>query len=687
MAQAAIHPSARPSNTLDAFIERLPASSIWLPLVLMGIAFLVRIPDLAGLATRGDEWWTVREVIDFSNRHALSYFVFLRGWTIIGGDSHEWLRLFSVLCGTLSVGAIWWWLKPMRGSTIAVIAALLLALSPLSLQYSRSLRFYSYHILMAVLFFGVYARVVFSHTRPSRGVIAVLLIVGILFATSHLMGWVLLGLVVVHTAIFKLKLPRWVYLGAVVLAIGGFVVLLLSPELINQLYQFAQRAGNGAVIREYVGGRGITLVTFGKLGTQYHNFVLGSNVYIFDLVLVVPALLLASVLSMVGLWRLWRTERAAFGWILIGCIGFILLLYGVFDSFLPADASGSVTVRYTVAAFPLFIWLIAEGIAGLGRWLRPIGLVAFVGISVAGIASYYNPTFENKDDLFLALFDVAADAETRPLTLIVDGRASESVEYIVPTRGTTTIIRPQALDTAFAQLPNGGAYWISNDWRRQFACENSAHLGRLSQWEETYQSVRFPQFVYGYEIGTPATIRADGALPTPRTLFDLRYQDLTLPRAFTWDDEARMISGVFPLPSCTGDLTWESMTLNTDASGILIASHLVGDAAIPNGTQIATLTVMDAAGTMQTFPLYKDQHSQSWNTSACANCLSIMTWRKYIHLVGGSRYPEAYNDFTAHIWGTEIAFPAPIDVQAITLTVEPLPDDAQLNVWGLYQVR
>jgi hypothetical protein len=663
----------------------LPGMSIWMPLLLMAAALVIRLPELSGMIPIGDEWGTVREVMDFSNRHALSYFAFLRVWLEAGGESPEWLRLFSVLCGVLSVGAVWLWLKPARGTTIALVAALLIALSPMSLFYSRLLRFYSYHLLMAILFFAVYFQVAFSQQKPKSGQIAALIGVGLLFGTSHLMAWLCIGLTILHYAIFRLRIPRWVYAAGIAAVIVGAALILLFPGILNEAYMFAQRAGNSYVILEYTNPRGITLVTAGKLGLQYHQMVLGMQVYPFDLPIVIPALLLTAGLLAVGLWRLWKAGRSWLAYAVIVGAGHIALLYLVFDSLLPAEVYRSVAIRYTLAAAPIFIWVVAEGIVGLGRRIGWIGGAAFLAFSVIGVVSYFNPTQRDQSDMVLPAFAINDDAQTRPVMIVADGRSGALIDYYIPL--TDNLTRWSAFDDVTPQLdqlpPGSGVFWMSNDWRRQFACQFNRQLETLSAWNESYAFVLFPQFVYGYDLGTPAAIRADGGVPLPRAIFGLPLQDLSLPQTFMWDEQPRSVSGMMTMPTCDDRPTWSRNGLAGSASRLLLASHLIGADSVPDGTLIGYLQVTGTDGEIARLEVRKGAQTQAWNDGACSGCESVLQWRKFFHAVGNSGYPEAYQDFTAHIWGTELALDGQTDIESITIEVEP-DFGAEWNIWGLY---
>jgi hypothetical protein len=363
-----------------------------------------------------------------------------------------------------------------------------------------------------------------------------------------------------------------------------------------------------------------------------------------------------------------------------------MLLYLVVDALLPPEVWRSIEIRYTLAAAPIFIWVVAEGIVGLGRRIAWVGGAAFLAFSLIGIAAYYNPTQRDDSDRVLPAYAINDDAETRPVMIVADGRSGALIDYYIPI--TENVTRWSAFDDVTPQLnqlpPGSGVYWMSNDWRRQFACQFNRQLETLSAWNESYAFVFFPQFVYGYDLGTPAAIRADGSVPLPRAIFGLPLQDLSLPQTFVWDEQPRSVGGMMTLPTCDDRLTWKRDGLAGSASGLLLASHLIGVDSAPDGTLIGHIEVTASDGTLTRFEVRKGTQTQSWNAGGCgAGCESVLQWRKFFHAIGNSGYPEAYQDFTAHIWGAELALDGRTDIESIALEVEP-DFEAEWNIWGLY---
>ena len=86
--------------------------------------------------------------------HPPLYYAVLRGWTLLLGTGPIVLRLFSVWVGVLAVPLIYLAGRRLLSRRIALLAALLLAISPLGIYYSQEVRMYG---LMALFSIGILA--------------------------------------------------------------------------------------------------------------------------------------------------------------------------------------------------------------------------------------------------------------------------------------------------------------------------------------------------------------------------------------------------------------------------------------------------------------------------------------------------------------------------------------------------
>jgi mannosyltransferase len=125
----------------------------------------VLIPDIAEMLTNAqgkNEQLILQQVMhEWAKREVGNpplYYVFLRFWMAIGRDELT-VRLFSVLAGILSIPMLYWLSKAMFNETVGVFSALLLATSPLHVDYSQQARMYP--LITLLILVSVYCTIRF----------------------------------------------------------------------------------------------------------------------------------------------------------------------------------------------------------------------------------------------------------------------------------------------------------------------------------------------------------------------------------------------------------------------------------------------------------------------------------------------------------------------------------------------
>ncbi len=123
------------------------------PLALALVAFLLRIPDLGAQSLWRDEV----DVLRFANEPAAQllhnlaqikyngplYYIFMRGWLALAGESEFALRFLAACAGVLAVCLTWWIGRALIGRRAAWLAALLVAVSPYMVWYSQEAKMYA----------------------------------------------------------------------------------------------------------------------------------------------------------------------------------------------------------------------------------------------------------------------------------------------------------------------------------------------------------------------------------------------------------------------------------------------------------------------------------------------------------------------------------------------------------------
>jgi hypothetical protein len=86
--------------------------------------------------------------------HPPGYYLFLHGWMQVAGQSEFALRFLAVMGGMLSVALVLTVARRWFGDRLALLAAILMAVQPMGVQYGREARMYTW--TMAAVLLGVY---------------------------------------------------------------------------------------------------------------------------------------------------------------------------------------------------------------------------------------------------------------------------------------------------------------------------------------------------------------------------------------------------------------------------------------------------------------------------------------------------------------------------------------------------
>jgi 4-amino-4-deoxy-L-arabinose transferase-like glycosyltransferase len=161
------------------------------------------------------------------------YFLLLRVWMNIFGDSDTALRMFSVVTGALTIPAMFVFVRKLFDQRIGFIAAGILTILPVHVQYSQEARAYALILLLSILAsWAVWSAYQTIGTRDERRY----WVYYVLFATACLYAhYYSVGVLIAH-GLFALAQPKGTRLALVkrmALAAAAvsalFVPWLLSP--------------------------------------------------------------------------------------------------------------------------------------------------------------------------------------------------------------------------------------------------------------------------------------------------------------------------------------------------------------------------------------------------------------------------------------------------------------------------
>lgn len=359
-------------------------STIWLVAGVLLLAVLLRFYGLGAESLWLDEATSLvvadnppAQVIALTaaDIHPPLYYLLLRTWLVFG-QSETALRSLSAVIGALSVAALYGLGKALWGPAAGVLAALLLAVSPLHIWYSQETRMYGLMALWAILA----SWLMFSawEQRSWLRWAGYSLVVAMGMYTHYYFGFVVLGhnlfvgYLLLRRAVAQGTLRRWVVVQAT-------WVLLFVPWLPTVVRQI--RGGGGAWVAHAVGRPTIQV-----LWDTYIGFTIGP---VREMIPLWPrrAAYVAYLLMLgVAIWTVFRTSRGQEqprGWT-VADRGVFCLLWGAAPIgivWLASQLKPMYSLRYLLPFLPPFYLLLAVGFDGLMRRKAAIGL-ALAGVLV-----------------------------------------------------------------------------------------------------------------------------------------------------------------------------------------------------------------------------------------------------------------------------------------------------------------
>jgi len=391
-------------------------------------------------------------VVRMSESTPWTYFVGLHEWIYRTGSQAEWvLRLPSALAGLGLVAAVYWLGRLLAGRSAALIAASLVALSPLVLQYAQQVRVYVFLMLAVTVAVAASVSATRSTRRPGRW----LLVAG---AASVLATWLH------YTGVFVIApLAIWVGLQpglrrsarAAFIATNALALIPLVPLYLDQ----RSHSPEG----QLVGIPGLTWTTAAQvLGTPFD----GRTIAELDAFRVIGVLVIAT--SVVAVTIVWRRRRLE-SWGLLSIIAVAplaaLLALGI-------DGQHVVLTRYTAVAAPFLLIILAIAVTRLPlRWGGALAIAA-LAVAIAGVVRTHQPSGYHLDakgaidfiqqhrrpnDTVITpgshgsepQFNYYAARRLRPLPRMVGGNNPQAVRAILRAKQRTWTItaRPAGADT------------------------------------------------------------------------------------------------------------------------------------------------------------------------------------------------------------------------------------------------
>jgi hypothetical protein len=307
----------------------------------------------------------VLEILAYSatnvREHPPGYYLMLHLWMLVTGQSEFALRFVAVIGGTLSVALVAVLARRWFGDRLAVVAAILMAIQPMAVQYGREARMYTW--AMAAVLAGVYLldRAI-VHNRWRDWILFALITLATI-SLHYLTALLLLAYGLFLALRWRMLTGRWRF------------ALVLALLTVGPLAWIASQPGprNSALLMIQEGLR--TGWSPARLEPVYTRLALGGAA---DTMHLAQSLTLASIswlLALLGIGAMTPPNgqsRRSLQWLL----ALILLVPPIVASFLFAVMIG----RHYSFTVGLFVIGVALGVMALFRLARPIGVVVLAAM-------------------------------------------------------------------------------------------------------------------------------------------------------------------------------------------------------------------------------------------------------------------------------------------------------------------
>jgi mannosyltransferase len=375
-------------------------------------------------------WQDIPGVLKVSDNHPPLYYLLMKAWTSIAGEGEIALRIPSVCFSTAAVALTYFLMRRLSSEATSLLAALIVAVSPLQVMAGQEARMYPLLELFAVAS-TLALTVAVIHPSWPRWAGYTLLAAGLVY-TQYLGALVLVGQAAWLLLYERRRVREWLW------SIAG-ITLLYLPWVSSFAYQTARP--------QHWFWAGRKLQDLADLASLYAfgGSLFGSGHYILPHLQVSPQQFVATAPFMIlagwGAATLDSRSRA-----LIGLP--IVLTVGVTSLALPA-----LYPRWFSFLFPLYAGLLAAGLLNLAEMLHrqaavsrqgAVAILAAASLVLGGfvlVRYYTDPYFRVFHWRDAAAF-VAAQAEPHDLFLYVDSTAKLPFTYYYRRPQASMILTP-----------------------------------------------------------------------------------------------------------------------------------------------------------------------------------------------------------------------------------------------------
>ncbi|MCF5691024.1 hypothetical protein GIV23_04200 [Pseudomonas sp. PA-1-2A] len=352
----------------------------WVPI--LALAMALRFYHLTSAAIWGDEgsslllseyaladlWFHAAHDV-----HPPLYFLLLRGWIEVFGDSIGSIRSLSAIPGVAVVGLGIWLTRQLSTRRAAVLAGILLVLLPTAVRYSQEVRMYS---LLGVWLLGATLALVYWVRQPERA--RYLAVYVLLMSAGFYTHYFTALCVLVHWAYLGLQAPAQRLITRPAWWVANVAIVLLYLPWLPNLLGLVQHVEQLKVGGDIGWEEPVNLLSLPSMVWQFllQDDGLGLWPPLFWLL---PLLLAVVVVS-----TAWRNNAARLP--ALFCLLPLLLVYGV--SFIsPVFIERYLTVY--ALGLPIVLALAIDRLPSRLSWLGVALFALFVGVELLGLKNNF----------------------------------------------------------------------------------------------------------------------------------------------------------------------------------------------------------------------------------------------------------------------------------------------------------
>jgi uncharacterized membrane protein len=349
----------------------------------VGLYIATRLWHLTAFSLDGDEIFSVlaarmrwAELVSYIIRdvvHPPLFYLLLKVWIGIGGESLLWLRLFPALTAIAAIVPFFLLCRELNLRDMEMnLALVLMGVNEYLIFYANHLRMYSLLLLLSLCSLWLFARY-FNEENGSQKILLALFAVNLLLVYTHYYGLLIVGLEALSLLLWKRSklIPFAIY--------GVVLALCFSPWMYAVARASKEKKGLGQNLDWITRPNMANLTWF--YGTLNGLFDFRRSTSLGLLLFIFPVLLWG--------WHLWQGERSAsretattFWWLL--CFSFLPVAVAFSASQLLAQSVWG--ERHLIIVAVPYMILVAVGVYRLRPlWVRTLALILVVAwAAVAG---------------------------------------------------------------------------------------------------------------------------------------------------------------------------------------------------------------------------------------------------------------------------------------------------------------